>query len=62
MPNQMSENQYLDEGFVAGWAACPVCGENDQDNLINDDGLVHCATCGHDYDLEPERQEATSGG
>jgi transcription elongation factor Elf1 len=37
--------------------ACSICGESDHDNLVNRDGIVHCATCGHDYDLEPERAE-----
>jgi hypothetical protein len=39
---------------------CPICGESDHDNLVNRDGIVHCATCGHDYDLEPEREEASN--
>jgi Zn ribbon nucleic-acid-binding protein len=56
----MSENQHLDADFVDEWAACPKCGENDTENLITNDGLVHCATCGHDYDLEPERAEASN--
>jgi hypothetical protein len=45
---------------VDDWAACPICGESDHDNLVNRDGIVHCATCGHDYDLEPEREEASN--
>lgn len=30
---------------------CPMCGEDDNDLLeIDEDGVVECTTCGHEYD------------
>ena len=66
--NQMSENRYLDEVYgdgpddydhVAPGFACPKCGEDCNDLLTNGpDETITCQSCGHVYDLEPERREA----
>lgn len=57
--NQMSENQYLDadaEDTVSPDEQCPNCHERRMDWLTNRDGIITCESCGHVYDLEPDRE------
>jgi DNA-directed RNA polymerase subunit RPC12/RpoP len=53
---QVQEQERPDYDQVEPGFACPNCGEDCDDELVNVDDHVHCATCGHDYDLEPERR------
>lgn len=47
--------EHQDSDVVYAGGECPKCGENRVDYLANDDGFITCATCGHKYDLEPQR-------
>lgn len=40
-----------DDEQVAESMACPNCGERRMEQLVSNDGQVHCATCGTDYEV-----------
>ena len=44
-----------DDEIVEIADACPACGERRMEHLADRDGVVTCGSCGHVYDLEPER-------
>lgn len=41
----------LNVDHVANAAKCPQCGEQREERLVNDDGVIRCATCGTVYEL-----------
>jgi len=53
MGSKQDRNNYVRHQW-----GCPQCGERRVDFLINNDGQIHCCSCGHDYDLEPDRRQA----
>ena len=47
-----------DDEVVEIAEACPACGERRVEHLVNRDGIATCQSCGHVYDLEPERRKS----
>jgi hypothetical protein len=51
---QPQPEQFHDDdtsNLVAPKDACPTCGERHVDHLVwTDDDIVHCTTCGTEYD------------
>lgn len=57
---QQEQGPIFDDELAPEPAGCPVCGERRMDWLVNRDGVVTCQSCGHVYDLEPDRDAATA--